>query len=100
MEGYKFIQETYLHTYLVSQTICGESAVFQTLVTFFCPLQNIHTYREKTEYSYTISLLLKSSGAELSCDGFKAARDSCCTLHIRALKVVYVYDALASYLAQ
>ncbi len=67
MEGYKFIQKTYLLTYLV-----------------------IHTYTEKTaEYSYTISVLLESSIAELW--SLENGRDSYSTLDIRAIPIYEQY---------
>ncbi len=85
VEGWKFIQETYI--YFSQADYCGKSVLFQTLITFVCTysmLQNIHTYTEKrVEYSYTISVLLESSGAELQ--SLENACNSCCTLHILPL---------------
>ncbi len=57
-------------------------------------LQNIYTYTEKTvEYSYTISVLLESSGAELWL--LENGRYSCCTLDIRA--ILYEPSSYDSY---
>ncbi len=56
----------------------------------FVNILNTSKYTEKrVEYSNTISVLMESSAAELR--SLENARDSCCTLHIRANSIYEPY---------